>query len=83
MSNELREAVAAMIHDQWCGWMRYLFGCGDMLSGGMCLLPAESVDRWQRQMRTEYAELPEEERESDREPADELLALLRRHGVDV
>jgi len=39
-------------------------------------IPMWAVERWQRQMNTPYAELPEEEKNSDREEADKVLQLI-------
>lgn len=69
----LREELADLAHEQWSGWMRYLF---DNWSD-------DSVARWQRQMETPYAGLSEEEKDSDRKEADRVLAVLRKHGVEA
>lgn len=74
-----REALAALAHEQWSGWMRYLVGRSRALSGGGVLIPAELAARWRRQMATAYAQLPEEEKASDRAEADRVLDLL---GLD-
>ena len=39
-------------------------------------MPEEKYDRWARQMNTHYFELSEKERESDRDQADKILAVL-------
>lgn len=83
--NELREKLAALCHDQWSGWMEYLFSkCVDHVmpaslgfhKDGELLIPKEFVDRWRRQMKTPYLDLSEEEKESDRKEADKFLELL-------
>lgn len=69
VNNDLRERLAALCHEQWSGWMRYLFEhCS--------LIPESFVIRWKRQMNTPYTELSEEEKESDRKEADRFLTLL-------
>lgn len=77
-TEELREQLAALAHDQWSGWMRYMFSrCGpSSVSAGQMYIPREWVERWQRQMDTPYAELSETEKDSDRKEADRVLALL-------
>ncbi len=40
-------------------------------------IPAQMVARWTRQMNTPYADLPENEKESDREEADKIIAILQ------
>lgn len=79
----LIEALAALAHQQWSGWMEYLFskGCG-MPDGGFCL-PSAVVRRWQRQMVTAYSDLPEEEKESDRQEARKIPPLLLLAGIDL
>ena len=74
--NELREQLAALAHQQWSGWMKYLFSKGAFNEDGTWTMPAWAVQRWQRQMNTACAALPDDEKESDRFEADKVLALL-------
>ncbi len=89
MSDELREALAEYAHEAWSGWMKYLFSKGEFgwadgpveanrRAERVWMMPQWAVERWQRQMNTPYAELSEEEKESDREEADKMLAIMRR-----
>jgi len=82
--DEMREKLAALCHDQWSGWMEYLFSkCHKAPSsiGSMAVIPGWAVLRWRRQMVTPYAKLSEEEKNSDRKEADRFLALLM-HGEE-
>ena len=82
----LREALAQYAHDAWSGWMQYLFSKGHFkqqpeagsLNGQetVWIMPAWAVERWTRQMHTSYADLPEEEKVSDREEADKMLEII-------
>lgn len=72
---KLREAVANLCHEQWSGWMRYLFSKGTFNDDGTWTMPAWAVQRWTRQMETPYPELSNEEQDSDRAEADKFLAL--------
>jgi len=73
-----REALAKLMHNQWTGWMKYLFSkCSKHWTGGI-LIPRPLVERWQRQMETPYSDLPEEEKESDRLEADKILELFKK-----
>ena len=79
MSNglELREELAAIQHEIWSHWMKYLFSVCIDLPGDDMVIPKDFVSRWDRQVATPYCELSEAERESDREQADKVLAVLQ------
>lgn len=79
MSDEaapVREQLAAYAHEAWAGWMRYLFDKAEINADGTATIPTWAVERWQRQMQTPYAELPEAEKASDRAEADKMLRIL-------
>jgi hypothetical protein len=76
MGVDIRERLAALCHDQWSGWMRYLFGKCGVNPDGSSTIPPEYVARWSRQMTTVYAELSGDEQESDRKEADKFLSIL-------
>ena len=40
------------------------------------LIPHWAVDRWTRQLNTDYENLPEEEKDSDRKEADKFIKLF-------
>ena len=65
----------------WAGWMSYLFEKSVAIGDGTMLIPAPLVERWQRQMNTAYADLPESEKASDRAEADKILAIVAPDGV--
>lgn len=79
--NELREQIADLCHEQWSGWMDYLFSkCVPLVgSGGDLIIPSEFVERWKRQSETRYSKLSEQERDSDRKEADKFLGLFSAH----
>lgn len=73
----VREALAEYAHDAWSGWMIYLFQKSvTNIENGTVTIPKWAVDRWFRQTQTAYADLPEEEKESDRAEADKMLAIV-------
>jgi hypothetical protein len=83
---DLQERLAAYAHSAWSGWMEYMFSkCAgptpDSVLGrprkGSFILPPDLVERWQRQMRTEYKDLPEEEKRSDRDEAQKMIDIMR------
>jgi hypothetical protein len=71
-----REALAALAHIMWAGWMTYLFEKCECTADGQAVIPAELVERWQRQIATPYKSLSETEKQSDRVQADKMLALI-------
>ncbi|MCP5018942.1 MAG: hypothetical protein GY938_27240 [Ketobacter sp.] len=72
---ELREKLAAQQHEIWAHWMKCLFSqCID--DTDYILIPIDKAIRWKRQMLTDYADLTEPERESDRDQADKIIAIL-------
>lgn len=78
--NNLKEEIADLCHDQWSGWMKYLFSkCHPSKSEkGALVIPEWAVKRWKRQTETPYKDLSEEEKDSDRTEADKfLLALIK------
>lgn len=84
----LREKAAAYAHEAWAGWMRYLFTQGHGLTAitqegpqPSWVMRPEAYARWLRQMNTPYADLPENEKASDRQEADKILALLNPMGA--
>ena len=72
----VREQLAAHAHEQWCGWMQYLFTRCNTNPDGSVRIPARWVSRWQRQMRLSYADLRPDEQDSDREEAGRILACV-------
>lgn len=75
----IREALADYAHEAWSGWMKYLFSKSIEHAGGAVLIPADLVARWRRQMDTPYADLPENEKRSDRREADKILTVCLNH----
>jgi len=74
--NDTREAVADIQHAIWAHWMRYQFSVCQQNDDGSLTIPAEKVERWQRQVDTDYAGLSEREKDSDRDQADKVLSAL-------
>ncbi len=75
-NKELIEQLANLAHQQWSGWMEYLFSKCTQNIDGSATIPKWAVERWRRQAETKYIDLPEEEKESDREEAKKVLHEL-------
>ncbi|MDR6392468.1 hypothetical protein AB3X82_20620 [Paraburkholderia phenoliruptrix] len=74
--DEILEQLAAVEHERWAHWQRYMHGKAVRNSDGSLTIPAELVSRWERLMETPYTELTEDERRSDREQVQRYLPLL-------
>lgn len=79
-AESLVESLAGIAHDVWARWMRHLFAHCDSVADGhgqFCYqIPSHLAERWQRQMLTAYADLPDEEKASDREIAREYVQAI-------
>ena len=75
---EMKEELASLCHEQWSGWMKYLFNKSRQNEDGSVTIPKWAVDRWREQMNSKYDYLTEQEKESDRKEANKFLMLLRR-----
>jgi len=79
---ELREKLAAIEHERWADWQRYVHsvcyenkGIGGEPTGELTI-PSELARRWERQIGTPYHELSEKEKDSDREQVDRYWQLI-------
>ncbi len=76
-NTQIIESLADYAHASWAGWMRYLFKNSISNGTGSVTIPVELVQRWKRQLSTLYGDLPETEKESDRDEAREILSIIR------
>lgn len=92
MSDEIVERVADEVHQVWCMWMEYMFKqgthkqtthavFGKYSPEKVWVMPEDKLERWTRQMKTDYQDLSEEEKESDREIAQKYLDIVLRENV--
>lgn len=70
------EKFAAVQHEIWSHWMKYLFSVCQKNEDGTYTIPLDQAEHWQRQMLTPYAELSEAEKESDREQAKKINSVI-------
>jgi len=73
---DLREQLAALAHEQWAGWMRYMLSRCQSNDDGSVTIPYAYYRALFRQMTTPYAELSEQEKNADREEADKMLQII-------
>lgn len=74
--DQMRELLAEYAHKAWSDWMTYLFSKGTFNEDGTWTMPDWAVERWKRQAATDYNQLPNDEKESDRSEADRILAII-------
>ena len=78
VTSDIIERLAAHEHEQWAHWTRY------MLDN----LTEENIARWRQQIETDYQDLSESEKESDRQWARKAIevagiSIKKTQGVDV
>ena len=72
-SDDLVERMAAFAHRQWSGWASWMLDkWGERHDSGETF-----QERWRRQMATDYADLSEQERDSDRTETHGMLNVVR------
>jgi hypothetical protein len=81
MQDEQQELLAEYAHEAWSGWMKWMFETGGKLmytdsTHAVWAMHPDKFVRWQRQMNTPYADLPESEKASDRDEANKIRRLL-------
>ena len=74
--NELREKLAAIEHERWADWQRYMHSLCTRNEDGSLTIPAASVAHWERQIATPYAELTAREQASDMDQVDRYWHLI-------
>jgi Zn-dependent M32 family carboxypeptidase len=72
----LMETLAALEHERWSHWQRYMHAQCHRADDGSLTIPAELVTRWEKQTSTAYSELSEAEKESDREQVRRYLSVI-------
>lgn len=75
---ELIDQLAAVEHERWAHWQRYLHAKCDELPDGSLRIPEQLVTRWRKQINTPYDRLSADEQASDREQVAAYLDVLAR-----
>lgn len=70
------DRLAAVEHERWAHWQRYMHENGTRLDDGSLVLPAELVERWDEQIARPFHALSPEEQESDREQVRRYVPLV-------
>ena len=77
------ENLAHIEHDRWSHWQRYMHSKCIRQTDGSLLIPPELVQRWERQMTTDYADLTEKEKDGDREQVKKYLPIIFKTLSDI
>ena len=72
--NDLYEKLAAIQHDIWAHWQKYVHN--HKLNKDLTL-SLEDVEHWNLQIMTPYVDLTEKEKDSDREQVDKFWHLIQ------
>ncbi|MGF9567859.1 hypothetical protein AAIH70_30770 [Neorhizobium sp. BT27B] len=73
----LVETLAALEHERWAHWQSYLHGKAIKQEDGSLMIPSELVKKWEKQIATPFANLSNEEKESDREQVQRYLPTIK------
>jgi len=72
-------------HEQWAHWTKYMIKKLEKDAGpeGLLIGCVPTLQRWKKQIKTPYSKLSEKEKESDREWAKKVIALLENREYDI
>ncbi|WP_293875799.1 MULTISPECIES: hypothetical protein [unclassified Sphingomonas] len=68
--------LAAIEHERWSHWQKYMHAQCEKQPDGSLRIPAALVSRWEKQAATEYGALSEKEQSSDLEQVNRYLPLI-------
>ena len=74
--SSLLEELAAVEHERWSHWQKYMHSKGTRQADGSLVIPADLVAQWDSQISRPYTELTNEEKESDREQVRKYLPVI-------
>ena len=74
----LLECLSKLEHERWSHWMKYLFVNSRVLSDGSIQILPGLVRQLTRQMNTDYKDLSEEEKGSDRVWANKVMETIHK-----
>jgi hypothetical protein len=75
-SPEVLDRLAAVEHERWAHWQRYLHDQCERRDDGSLVIPADLVRRWEEQIITPYQDLSVEEQRSDQEQVLKYLPVV-------
>ncbi len=72
------ESLADVEHEGWSRWMKHLFTVSKKNKDGSVTIPKDKVERWERQIKTDYEDLSNKEKESDRKEVRKFVKILKK-----
>ena len=73
---ELMEKLADIEHQRWADWQAYLHSKCSRIPDGL-LISKSNVVHWEHQIKTDYKDLSEQEKDSDREQVMRYFSLIK------
>lgn len=70
------DRLADIEHERWSHWQKYMHEKGVRQEDGSMVIPADLVAQWDKQIETPFAELSEDEKDSDREQVRKYLPAV-------
>lgn len=74
--DDLTEKLAAIEHERWAHWQRYVHSKCDRRPDGSLIIPADLVAHWERQIATPYRSLADSEKDADRQQVRRYLPIV-------
>ena len=81
-TKDVIEDMADQEHDSWSRWMEHLFKKSKKNDDGTVTIPKDKVQRWERQMKTDYEDLSNKEKESDRKEVRKFIKIVKKAEKD-
>lgn len=78
-SKEVIEELSDLEHASWARWMEYLFSISKENEDGSVTIPKDKVKRWKRQSETDYDDLSNKEKESDRKEVRKFMKVIKKN----
>ncbi|WP_026116244.1 hypothetical protein [Nocardiopsis valliformis] len=75
-SDRMIHRLASIEHERWAHWQRYVHERCERREDSSLVIPAELAKRWEKQIKTQYEDLTDEEQESDREQVRRYLPFI-------
>lgn len=82
VKDRIYEKLAAIEHERWGSWQQHMHSRGVSSNNGLLFIGAD-IERWERQIRTQYSELSEAEKDSDRHQVDKYWPLIEETVQEV